>query len=103
VPGPEQIESYIDNDRPVHQQVTMWMRHGSEVIRGHMVVVPVKGDLMYVETIWVNSTQNELPQLKLVAVRYRGRIASGPTLRDAVQNLAGDAGHHTVLLQSDHR
>jgi uncharacterized membrane protein (UPF0182 family) len=103
VPGPEQIESYIDNDRPVHQQVTMWMRHGSEVIRGHMVVVPVKGDLMYIETIWVNSTQNELPQLKLVAVRYRGRIASGPTLRDAVQNLAFDAGNHTVLLQSDHR
>ena len=103
VPGPEQIESYIDNDRPVHQQVTMWMRHGSEVIRGHMVVVPVRGDLMYVETIWVNSTQNELPQLKLVAVRYRGRIASGPTLEDAVENLAFSAGDDTVLLQANHR
>jgi uncharacterized membrane protein (UPF0182 family) len=58
VPGPEQIESYIDNDRPVHQQVTMWIRHASEVIRGHLMLLPVKGDLMYVETIWVNSTQN---------------------------------------------
>jgi uncharacterized membrane protein (UPF0182 family) len=86
VPGPEQIESYIDNDRPVHQQVTMWIRHASEVIRGHMVVLPLKGDLMYVETVWVNSTQNELPQLKLVAVRYRGRITSGLTLEEAVRN-----------------
>lgn len=103
VPGPEQIESYIDNDRPVHQQVTMWMRHGSEVIRGHMTVLPVKGDLLYVETIWVNSTQNELPQLKLVAVRYRGRIASGPTLKEAIENLAGGSADHTVLLQADHR
>jgi uncharacterized membrane protein (UPF0182 family) len=84
VPGPEQIESYIDNDRPVHQQVTMWIRHASEVIRGHMVVLPVKGDLMYVETIWVNSTQNELPQLKLFAVRYRDRITSGLTLQEAI-------------------
>jgi uncharacterized protein len=84
VPGPEQIESYIDNDRPVHQQVTMWIRHASEVIRGHMCVLPVRGDLMYVETIWVNSTQNELPQLKLFAVRYHGRITSGTTLADAV-------------------
>ncbi len=84
VPGPEQIESYIDNNRPVHQQVTMWIRHASEVIRGHMVVLPVKGDLMYVETIWVNSTQNELPQLKLVAIRYHGRVTSGATLEDAV-------------------
>jgi uncharacterized membrane protein (UPF0182 family) len=84
VPGPEQIESYIDNDRPVHQQVTMWIRHASEVIRGHLVVLPVKGDLMYVETIWVSSTQNEMPQLKLFAIRYHGRITSGTTLRDAV-------------------
>lgn len=85
VPGPEQIESYIDNDRPVHQQVTMWIRHASEVIRGHMVVLPVKGDLMYIETIWVNSTQNELPQLKLFAIRYHGRITSGTTLKEAVE------------------
>ena len=85
VPGPEQIESYIDNDRPVHQQVTMWIRHASEVVRGHMVVMPVRGDLMYVETIWVNSTQNDLPQMKLVALRYRDRITSGATLQDAVK------------------
>ncbi len=64
----------------------MWIRHASEVMRGHMVVLPLKGDLMYVETIWVNSTQNELPQLKLVAVRYRGRITSGLTLEEAVRN-----------------
>ena len=85
VPGPEQIESYIDNDRPVHQQVTMWIRHASEVIRGHLMVLPVKGDLLYVETIWVNSTQNEMPQLKLFALRYHGRISSGATLEAAVR------------------
>ena len=47
---------------------------------------------MYIETIWVNSTQNELPQLKLFAVRYHGRIASGPTLADAIKALAQDGG-----------
>ena len=88
VPGPEQIESYIDNDRPVHQQVTMWIRHASEVIRGHLMVLPVKGDLLYLETIWVNSTQNELPQLKLFAMRYHGRITSGSTLEATVRKRA---------------
>jgi uncharacterized membrane protein (UPF0182 family) len=97
VPGPEQVESYIDNDRPVHQQVTMWIRHASEVIRGHMVVLPVRGDLMYIETIWVNSTQNELPQLKLFAVRYRGRIASGLTLEEAVGRLQVPAVEAPVM------
>lgn len=84
VPGPEQIDAYIDNDRPVHQQVTMWIRHASEVIRGRTLLLPVAGDLMYVETIWVNSIQNELPQLKLVAVRYHDRITSGATLEAAI-------------------
>ena len=85
VPGPEQIDAYIDNDRPVHQQVTMWIRHSSEVIRGRTLLLPVRGDLMYVETIWVNSLQNELPQLKLVATRYRDRITSGATLDAALR------------------
>ncbi len=101
VPGPEQIESYIDNDRPVHQQVTMWIRHASEVIRGHMVVLPVQGDLLYIETIWVNSTQNELPQLKLFAVRYHGKIASGLTLEEAIRKLGFDPLPANVIVADD--
>jgi hypothetical protein len=85
VPGPEQIDAYIDNDRPVHQQVTMWIRHASEVMRGSTLLLPVGGDLMYVETIWVNSLQNELPQLKLVALRYHDRITSGATVEAAIR------------------
>lgn len=86
VPGPEQIDAYIDNDRPVHQQVTMWIRHASEVIRGSTMLLPVGGDLMYLETIWANSLQNEMPQLKLFAVRYHDLITSGVSLEEAVMN-----------------
>ena len=89
VPGPEQVDAYIDNDRPVHQQVTMWIRHASEVIRGSTLLLPLKGDLIYVEPIWVSSIQNELPQLKMFAVRYRGRITSGPTLAEAILGRGG--------------
>lgn len=88
VPGPEQVDAYIDNDRPVHQQVTMWIRHGSEVIRGNTLLLPVAGDLLYLETIWVNSLQNDLPQLRLIVSRYRNRISSGATLDEAIR---GDA------------
>ena len=91
VPGPEQIDAYVDNDRPVHQQVTMWIRHASEVLRGSTLLLPVGGDLMYLETVWVNSLQNDLPQLKLVALRYHDRITSGGTLAEAIRkrNLFG--------------
>ena len=84
VAGPEQVDAYIDNDRPVHQQVTMWIRHATEVIRGSTLLLPVAGDLLYLETIWVNSLQNELPQLKLFAIWYHDRITSGATLEEAI-------------------
>jgi uncharacterized membrane protein (UPF0182 family) len=56
-------------------------------LRGHArtLLLPVGGALIYVETIWVNSLQNDLPQLELVAVRYRDRITSGATLEDAIR------------------
>lgn len=86
VPGPEQNDAYVCNDRPVHQQVTMWIRHSSEVIRGNTFLLPIGGDLLYLETIWANSLQNELPQLKIFAVRYHDLITSGSTLEDAILN-----------------
>ena len=57
------------------------------------VLLPVGGDLMYLETIWVNSLQNDLPQRKLFAVRYHDRIPSGTTLADAIlkRNLFSDS------------
>ena len=92
IPGPEQIDAYIDNDRPVHQQVTMWIRHSSEVIRGSTLLIPVCGDLLYLETIWANSLQNELPQLKLFAIRYHDLITSAPTLEEAILKRNGVMG-----------
>jgi len=86
VPGPEQNDAYICNDRPVHQQVTMWIRHSSEVIRGGTFLLPVGGDLLYLETIWANSIQNEMPQLKLFAIRYHELVTSAPTLEEAIEN-----------------
>jgi uncharacterized membrane protein (UPF0182 family) len=58
------------------------------VIRGSTLLVPVEGDLLYLETIWVNSLQNDLPQLKLFAVRYHDRITSGTNLEEAIRERA---------------
>src|SRR3970040_1270150 len=41
---------------------------------------------MSIETIWVNSLQNDLPRLRLFAVRYHDRITSGGSLTQAIRN-----------------
>jgi len=89
IAGPEQADTLIDDDSQVNQQITLWVRHGSEVVRGHTLLLPVGGDLMYVEPLWIVSLQNELPQMKLVSVVYRGRTTMATSLADALRLLAG--------------
>jgi uncharacterized membrane protein (UPF0182 family) len=87
VPGPEQIDTYIDTDAQVNQQITLWVRHGAEVVRGHTLLLPVRGDLLYVEPLWIISLQNALPQLKLFSVVYRGRTTMATSLAEAIRLL----------------
>ncbi len=87
VPGPEQVDTYIDTDAQVNQQITLWVRHGAEVVRGHTLLLPVRGDILYVEPLWINSLQNNLPQLKLFSVVYRGRTTMGTSLDAAIRLL----------------
>lgn len=86
--GPEQADTLIDDDAQVNQQITLWVRHGSEVVRGHTLLLPVGGDVLYVEPLWIASLQNELPQIKLVSVVYRNRTAMSTTLAGALRQLA---------------
>ncbi|MBI3694749.1 MAG: UPF0182 family protein [Acidobacteria bacterium] len=85
--GPEQVDTIIDNDSQVNQQITLWVRHGSEVVRGHTLLVPVAGDLLYIEPLWISSLQNPLPEIKLFSVVYRGRAAMWGTLDKAIRLL----------------
>ena len=87
IPGPEQADTNIDNDAQVNQQITLWIRHGSEVVRGHTLLLPVAGDLLYIEPLWIVSLQNPLPQIKLFSVVYRGRTTMAMTLDEAIRLL----------------
>lgn len=87
IPGPEQADTIIDTDSQVNQQIALWIRHASEVIRGHTLVVPVKGDLLYIEPLWISSIQNHLPEVKLYSVVYKGRCVMSTSVEKAIQLL----------------
>jgi uncharacterized membrane protein (UPF0182 family) len=87
VPGPEQADTIIDTDSQVNQQIALWIRHASEVIRGHTILLPVKGDLIYIEPLWISSIQNPLPEVKLYSVVYKGRCVMATSLQRAIEYL----------------
>ena len=84
MPGPEQADSIIDADPRVNQQMTLWERSGCEAINGHTLLLPVGGDVCYVEPIFVKSTLNNYPRLALVATLFDGRVTMGSTLKEAL-------------------
>jgi len=87
--GPLQIESRIDQNSEISKLFTLWGQRGSSVIRGNLLVIPVRDSLIYVEPIYLRAEQSELPELKQVIVGYQDRIGIGDTLEDALYNVFG--------------
>ena len=85
--GPLQIESRIDQNSEISQLFTLWGQKGSSVIRGNLLVIPVKDSLIYVEPVYLRAEQSELPELKRVIVGYQDNIEIGFTLEEALVKL----------------
>jgi uncharacterized membrane protein (UPF0182 family) len=57
---------------------------GSKVIRGNLLVIPVEDSVVYVEPLYLRSTQGQIPELKRVIVAYGDRLAMERTLDAAL-------------------
>jgi uncharacterized membrane protein (UPF0182 family) len=69
--GPSQVEAAINQDPDISSQRTLWGQQGSQVIMGNLLVVPIEDSLLYVQPLYLQSDQTQLPQLKRVIVFYR--------------------------------
>jgi len=88
--GPQQIESRIDQEPAISQQLTLWGQGGSKVIRGTLLVTPVLNSVLYVEPLYLAAEKgNPLPQLQRVIVAYSDHVVMEPTLDAALTRIFG--------------
>jgi uncharacterized membrane protein (UPF0182 family) len=87
--GPMQIESRIDQDPIISQQLSLWNQRGSQVIRGNLLVIPIDRSILYVEPIYLQAEASQLPELRRVIVAYGSRIAMEETLGEALASVMG--------------
>ena len=74
-------------------QRTLWGQQGSQVIIGNLLVVPIEDSLLYVQPLYLQSDQTQLPQLKRVIVFYRAPAPGRrPGQRQAGRRHGADAG-----------
>jgi uncharacterized membrane protein (UPF0182 family) len=90
--GPMQVESRIDQDPVISQQLSLWNQRGSQVIRGNLLVIPVDRAILYVEPIYLQAETSQLPELRRVIVAYGNRIAMQETLAAALTQVIGTEG-----------
>lgn len=87
--GPAQIEARIDQDPLISQQLSLWNRTGSQVIRGNLLMIPIGSSFLYVEPIYLQAASSSLPELARVVVANGNDIVMEPTLERALEVLAG--------------
>ena len=89
--GPQQIEANIDKNDAISQQITLWDQAGSRVIRGNLLVIPIRDAVLYVEPLYLESEQTQFPELRRVIVATKDRVAMRKTLREAIEAVLGEA------------
>ena len=86
--GPSQINTLIDQDTDISQQLTLWDQAGSEVIRGRMIILPVGNMVLYIQPVYLSSaTRLKIPELKRMIVSQGEVVAMAASLEEAIQEL----------------
>ncbi len=91
--GPLQISSRINETPAISRDFSLFNSQGSSVIQGNLLVVPIGDTFLYVEPIYLTSTNGQgVPELKKVILADSKSIAYADTLQAALDQLVGQAG-----------
>jgi uncharacterized membrane protein (UPF0182 family) len=92
VDGPAQIESRINSDSRFSGDLTLWDQHGSRVIRGNLIILPLNNNqLVAIEPVYIEAEQTKIPTL--------ARVVFGQLLPDDRKiEWAGTLGEAEALL-----
>jgi uncharacterized membrane protein (UPF0182 family) len=78
--GPALAESEIQQNSAVSQDVTLLDQHGSSVLLGNILMVPVGNAIIYVRPLYVESTSNPQPELTDVITVLGADVKIEPTV-----------------------
>jgi uncharacterized membrane protein (UPF0182 family) len=95
--GPMQIEAQIDQNTEISKEFSLWASSGSTYKRGDLFVIPIGTSLMYVEPVYLEASNQAIPEVKRVIVAYQDRIAYEATLSEALMSLFGGTVDETSV------
>jgi uncharacterized membrane protein (UPF0182 family) len=102
IDGPAQVESRINSDSRFSGDLTLWDQHGSQVIRGNLIVLPLNGNqLIAIEPIYIEAEQTKIPTLARIVLAQLlpddRKIEWAKSLKDAEDLLVGASIRSSAL------
>jgi len=91
VTGPAQADSEIQANAAVSSIITPLDQHGSQVLLGNDILVPLDQSVLYIRPLYVTAQSNSLPQLRYVIAVFNQQVVIAPTLSGALSQVFGSA------------
>lgn len=87
--GPMQVESRINQDDRMSSFFTLWGQKGSKTFRGNIRFIPLNGQILYVEPVFLESTSTSIPQLVKIVAIYNGTVFIGNNYDELSRAITG--------------
>jgi hypothetical protein len=84
-----QADSEIQQNSTAAKDISLLDQHGSQVLFGNNIMVPLDQSVLYIRPLYVTSTSNPLPQLRYVIAVFNQDVAIEPTLSQALSSVLG--------------
>jgi uncharacterized membrane protein (UPF0182 family) len=89
--GTLHIENRIDADAAISKELSLWNQGGSSVLRGNLLVIPIEDSLIYVEPIYITTSNSAaVPEVKRIIVSYGDKVVMRETLEECFEELFGE-------------
>ena len=100
--GPKQLETVIEQDETISQEIESVNVTGTRITK-NMIIVPINNSLLYVEPIYQEqlNEKNAIPLLKKVIVASGDKVAIGNTLQEALDNLTSQSARDIEVENTD--
>jgi uncharacterized membrane protein (UPF0182 family) len=85
--GPALAESEIQQNSTVSQDITLLDQHGSTVLLGNILMVPVANSVIYIRPLYVESSGNPQPELTYVISVLGQDVEIQPTVQQSLEKL----------------
>ena len=89
VTGPALADSEIQQNAKVSSIITPLDQHGSQVLLGNDLMIPLDQSVLYVRPLYVAAQSNPAPQLRYVIAVFNQQVAIAPTRSGALSQVLG--------------